>query len=83
MPLSCDGCMAACPEKVVVAATDRQVRVCPQPVSSLVCSAAPSSLYALILLWSGAPASSPYVGCCVEEGGNSSQTDRAIKNAQG
>lgn len=82
MPLSCDGCMAACPEKVVV--TARQAGSClPQSVSASVYSAAPSSLHALILLRSGAPASSPYVGCCVEEGGNSSQTDRAIKNAQG
>lgn len=55
MPLSCDGCMAACPEKVVVTATDRQARVCPslfQPQCTVLLPAVcmPSSCFGQELL---------------------------------
>lgn len=55
---SCDGCMAASPEKVVATATGRQAGVCPPSVPASVYSDAPKQpRYAFFLPQQGALAS--------------------------
>lgn len=55
---SCEGCVAASPEKVVAAATGRQAGVCPPSVPALAYSDAPKQPpYALFLPQQGALAS--------------------------